>query len=152
MDIGRKKLPHEPPQGLVPNPEFEVFFITVCCERRGIHQLDRDDVWSAIRETAEVRQMTGDWKVSLLLAMPDHWHGLVAFPGTKPMERVIGSMKSWLAKSRGIRWQSGFFDHRLRSWESAAEKRRYILKNPVRAGLAQEGAAWPYQMDRFETR
>lgn len=152
MEIGRKKLPHEPPSVLPPNPEGEVYFITVCCEKRGFNQLACEAIWNAIRETAEFRQAAGDWKVSLLLAMPDHWHGLVSFPGRKPMEKVIGHMKGWLAKSQGIRWQSGFFDHRLRSWESAKEKRRYILMNPVRAGLMEEGGTWLYQMDRFEDR
>ena len=152
MEIGRKKLPHEMPPGVVPNPEHEVYFITLCCEPRGLNQLALPDVWQAIRETVEVRQTAGDWKVSLMLAMPDHLHALISFSGRKPMEKVIGNLKAWLAKSQGIRWQSGFFDHRLRSWESAEEKRRYILKNPVRAGLVIEGDTWSYQMDRFEHR
>jgi REP element-mobilizing transposase RayT len=152
MEIGRKKLPHDPPPVVLPNPEHEVYFITVCCEERHANQLALQNVWNAIHETAQVREAAGDWKVSLLLAMPDHWHGLVSFPGRKPMEKVIGQMKGWLAKSRGIRWQSGFFDHRLRSSESAEEKRRYILMNPVRAGLIGEGGKWPYVMDRFGER
>ena len=41
MEIGRKKLPHEMPPGVVPNPEFEVYFITICCEPRGRNQLVR---------------------------------------------------------------------------------------------------------------
>ena len=152
MEIGRKKLPHEMPPEVVPNPEHEVVFITICCEARGLNQLALPEVWQAIRETVEVRQTAGDWKVSLMLAMPDHLHALIAFPGRKPMEKVIGTMKAWLAKTRRIEWQSGYFDHRLRSWESAEEKRRYILNNPVRAGLVVDGETWPYQMDRFEQR
>jgi REP element-mobilizing transposase RayT len=152
MEIGRKKLPHELPPGVMPNPEFEVYFITICCEPRGLNQLALPEVWQAICETMDARQSVGDIRVSLMLAMPDHLHALIAFPGRKPMEKVIGNVKAWLAKSRGIEWQSGFFDHRLRSWESAEEKRRYILNNPVRAGLVVEGESWPFQMDQFEKR
>lgn len=38
------------------------------------------------------------------------------------------------------RWQRDFFDHRLRSIESAAEKAQYIRMNPVRAGLVNRSA------------
>jgi hypothetical protein len=150
MDIGRKKLAHDLPPIIWPNPEGEVFFITVCCEPRGTNQLATPSAWQALRETAMHRQTSGDWDVSLLLAMPDHWHALCGFHVT--MARVIADLKSWLARFHGIRWQRDFFDHRLRSWESAAQKRQYILANPLRAGLIAEGDDWPYVMDRFVVR
>jgi len=65
------------------------------------------------------------------------------------MKKVVSDLKAWLAKKHGVRWQRDFFDHRLRSWESAEEKGAYIRANPVRAGLVEEGGAWPYVLDRF---
>ena len=115
---------------------------------RSANQLAIPEAWHALRETALRREVDGDWRITLLLAMPDHWHGLCAFP-SKPMRKVIGDLKSWLARSHGIRWQQDFFDHRLRSWESAAEKRRYILNNPLRAGLIENGEAWPSVLDQL---
>jgi len=41
-------------------------------------------------------------------------------------------------------WQKGFFDHLLRSEESYAEKRDYVLNNPVRVGLVERPEAWNY--------
>jgi hypothetical protein len=41
-------------------------------------------------------------------------------------------------RERGVAppdWQKGFFDHVLRSQESAGEKWKYVRENPVRAGL-----------------
>ena len=41
-------------------------------------------------------------------------------------------------RERGVtppHWQKGFFDHVLRSQESAGEKWKYVRENPVRAGL-----------------
>ena len=100
MEMGRKKLPHHIPPEVVPDPEHEVYFITICCEPRGLNQPALPEVWQAIRETVEVRQTAGDWEAFPDVAMPDHLHALIAFPGRNPMEKVIGTIKAWLAKSR----------------------------------------------------
>jgi hypothetical protein len=60
--------------------------------------------------------------------------------------------KQWtarhIAKDMRIKppvWQSGFFDHVLRSEESYAEKWAYVRANPVRAGLVASSDEWPHQ-------
>ena len=111
---------HDVPDGIEINPEGEVFFITICCLPRGENQLARSDVWSVIDETLKMREASGDCSVLLVLAMPDHLHGLFAFPGGKKMQRVMSSFKEWVAKCSGVKWQRDFFEHRLRGWESAA--------------------------------
>jgi REP element-mobilizing transposase RayT len=143
--IGRKILPHEVPAHIVPNPEGDIFFITINTIPRGLNQLAADDVWSRIVESIQVREEAKDLRCSLLLAMPDHLHGLFEFPGDKAMKDVISAFKGWMAKCKGIKWQRDFFDHRLRGWESAAEKAHYIRMNPVRAGLCEKPEDWPYQ-------
>ncbi len=143
--IGRRSLPHDVPPNIRPDPEGEVFFITICTEPRGENQLAIPGIWDALRETIEIRESRSDIHCRLLLAMPDHLHGLFAFPGDVPMKRAITSLKGWMAKQHGIRWQRDFFDHRLRSWESAQEKATYIRQNPVRASLCAKPEDWPYQ-------
>jgi REP element-mobilizing transposase RayT len=143
--IGRKFLSHVVPPHVVPNPEGDVFFITINTLPRGANQLAVPEVWDQIAESIQIREANHDLRCSLLLAMPDHLHGLFEFPGGKPMENVIASFKSWMAKSKGIRWQRDFFDHRLRGHESAAGKAAYIRMNPVRAGLVEKPEDWPYQ-------
>ena len=64
------------------------------------------------------------------------------------MPQVVAGFKRWVARHGGVQWQSDFFEHRIRGWESAQEKRTYILNNPVRAGLVAEAADWPYQVGR----
>jgi REP element-mobilizing transposase RayT len=145
MNIGRKHLPHEGGSQLSANPEGEVYFITICCVPRGKNQLAHPEIWQAIDETLTLRE-TGDvLQCRLALAMPDHFHALLSFPGPKPMTKVIADFKSWLAKQHGIRWQRDFFDHRLRTWESGVEKANYIRMNPARAGLVADPKDWPYQ-------
>ena len=84
------------------------------------------------------------WYPHLVLFMPDHLHMLVSF-GEKP--GMLASIKNWkryTARIAGIRWQDGFFDHRLRRDESFVEKAAYIRMNPVRAGLVKTPEEWPY--------
>jgi len=144
-NIGRKFLFHD---GQPVNPissEGDVYFITICCIPRNNNQLATATIWQAIEETLSVRESNGDLKCRLVLAMPDHLHGLFEFPDSKPMTKVIANFKSWLAKQHGIHWQRDFFEHRLRGWESALEKAKYIRMNPVRAGLVANPQDWPYQ-------
>jgi putative transposase len=144
-NIGRNRLPHDGGPLFSTTPEGEIYFITICCIPRNTNQLAIHEVWQAIEETLAVRETHGDMICRLILSMPDHLHGLFGFPSSKPMTKVISDFKSWLAKQCGIQWQRDFFDHRLRTMESAAEKAKYIRMNPVRAGLVANPEDWPYQ-------
>jgi REP element-mobilizing transposase RayT len=122
-----------------------VYFITICCNPRGPNQLAVPEVWETILSTIDHREKIGDMKCRLALAMPDHLHALMGFPGEKSMKSVVTAIKSWVAGKAGVDWQRDFFDHRLRSWESAREKANYIRMNPVRARLVERPEDWPFQ-------
>jgi REP element-mobilizing transposase RayT len=81
------------------------------------------------------------------MAMPDHLHGIVVFPEHFHLRKQISDWKRWMATQHGIQWQDGFFDHRLRTIESATEKGDYIRMNPVQAGLVGAPETWPYRRD-----
>jgi putative transposase len=76
--------------------------------------------------------------------MPDHVHLLVNISDENRISRIVGIWKAGVARSHNIRWQRNFFDHRLRGDESGEAKFQYILANPVRAGLIDDGLNWPY--------
>jgi putative transposase len=142
MDFLRKHLPHDPPDWI--DPTQEAFFVTINCLPRGTNHLAKPNIWAALIETVEFREKLGDWNWRLILAMPDHLHGIVTFPNSFFMKKSISSWKRWLAKSQSICWQRDFFDHRLRNTASAVEKANYIRMNPVRAGLCANPEDWPY--------
>jgi|SRR5208283_971533 len=48
------------------------------------------------------------------------------------------------------RLQRASFHHRIRSDESAEERRAYMIENPVRAGLVQRACDWPYGGEVFK--
>ncbi len=80
----------------------------------------------------------------MILLMPDHVHGLIAFPLDERMKGVVAKWKEYVAKKIGISWQRDFFDHRIRDVNSLEEKEAYILNNPVRKGLVENSEEWPY--------
>jgi len=136
---------HEVPDGVSQNPEAEVFFVTICCDPRGVNQLANDGVWRVIDDSLRHFEGIGQLAVKVVLAMPDHLHGLFAFPGDATMNRVMVGFKRWVASQTTVKWQRGFFDHRIRTVESGAEKAAYIRMNPVAAGLVSQPEAWPFQ-------
>jgi putative transposase len=79
--------------------------------------------------------------------MPDHLHGIVIFPERFEIQKMIREWKRWLTRQYQFAWQDGFFEHRLRSQDSAVEKAEYIRMNPVRAGLVENADSWPFQRD-----
>ena len=110
-----------------------------------MNQLCNPETSALALGSARHRHAAGDWFALLFLLMPDHLHALVAFPPHKAMVEVVPLWKGYLARMAGIRWQRGFFDHRLRCAESWEAKALYIRMNPVRAGLIANPENWPYQ-------
>jgi putative transposase len=137
----RKKLNHSTP-GWVEGPEY---FITICCEDRRINSLCHPMIGQIILNSSRNLNSKGIWQCELLLLMPDHLHLLATFSGKKSMEAVITLWKRWLVVHTRVKFQRGFFDHRLRSVYSSCEKWAYINLNPVRRGLINDPLAWPYR-------
>ncbi|KFN45070.1 hypothetical protein N789_03345 [Arenimonas oryziterrae DSM 21050 = YC6267] len=94
------------------------------------------------------------WRDSQLLAwvlMPDHWHGLVRLGRDDDLSTLMGRFKSVTARAvpqcfriNGWLWNRGFHDHALHNDEGVRETARYLVANPLRAGLVDEIANYPY--------
>lgn len=82
--------------------------------------------------------------------MPDHVHVLVSLIGDALLPRWLGDIKRWTtsqARQRTgvqLRWQPNFYEHVVRSDEDVVELARYILANPVRAGLVASVGEFPF--------
>ncbi len=138
----RKTLPHESPSWV--DPAKEIYFITICCRKRGLNQLTLPKISEPLIDTIRHRNDRGDWYAHIAMLMPDHLHLLLSFPREKPLQTTISKWKEWTAKKLRIEWQRDFFEHRLRRDESYREKANYIMLNPVRAGLIGSTEDWPY--------
>ena len=82
--------------------------------------------------------------------MPDHMHLLLQLGEreslAKAVQRIKGRIAFELARTVGLRevWQSGYHDHALRAEESIAGVARYLVANPLRAGLVASVGEWPF--------
>ena len=91
--------------------------------------------------------------------MPDHVHLLVEGLATDAyLPRFMKSAKessgrSYFRRAGSPLWQEGFYDRVLRREEDARGVARYILENPVRAGLVAHPLEYPFiGSDRWSVR
>src|SRR6266571_616809 len=82
------------------------------------------------------------WHCRIMVLMPDHLHGIIAFPREPGMKTTVNDWKKYLARNHGVEWQRDFFDHRLRNHHELDEKTSYALMNPVRKGLCERAEDW----------
>ncbi len=78
------------------------------------------------------------------VVMPDHCHWLLS-PQSRSLSAVVGRVKARCAKAigQGPLWQPGFHDHAARQEEDLQAMARYIVANPLRAGLVTRVADYP---------
>ncbi len=88
--------------------------------------------------------------------MPDHIHWLFALQNQSSLAEVIRSVKgrssNQIQKIRRERneiatkqalWQDGYHDHAVRKEEDLQQLARYIVANPLRAGIVNKIANYP---------
>ena len=92
-------------------------------------RLDRDDYVKSI-----------SW-----IVMPDHVHWLFQLENNMALAEVMKRLKAWSARSintqlnrKGKVWQKTYYDHALRQDEDVKAVSRYIVANPLRAGLVED--------------
>jgi REP element-mobilizing transposase RayT len=97
----------------------------------------RSVVVSVIRRLDRIR-----YDVEAFVVMPNHVHVLVGLGQAGSLRRECRAWKhlsatgiNMLLGRRGTFWQSESWDHLVRTPESFARIRRYIVENPARAGL-----------------
>ena len=88
--------------------------------------------------------------------MPDHAHWLVQLHGHDALATVVNRLKSASARAvnqalgrRGALWSRAFHDHALRSDETIEVVARYIIANPIRAGLVSRVGDYPFWNTTF---
>lgn len=79
------------------------------------------------------------------VVMPDHVHWLMQLKERASLSEAVRLYKAKVSLLLGQHaWQSGFHDHALRAEENLAEVARYIVANPLRAGLCDKIGNYPY--------
>jgi len=125
------------------------YFVTFCTfDRRDV----LSDVVTAQSVLSQFRRTSRRNKFAILAycLMPNHVHLLVE--GRTARSDLRGYIKA-LKQSSGQRyaahakrplWQEGYYDRVLRPDDDVTTVARYIVDNPVRAGLARAAADYPF--------
>lgn len=98
----------------------------------------------------EEMSLAAQVRVFAYCLMPDHVHLLLGSPGESSLTYFVGAWKSQCYRERrslGLDrpfWQRSFYDHILRSDDDLLETARYILDNPVRAGIVDSVGDYPF--------
>lgn len=82
--------------------------------------------------------------------MPDHFHWFMQLADSHDLSTVVATIKSvsahrinhYLGK-QGSFWQAGFHDHAVRKEEDIQALARYVVANPLRAGLVENIGDYP---------
>ena len=85
------------------------------------------------------------------ILMPDHVHWLIQIGVAVDLAAVVCRLKSASARRTnrilarsGALWQRAYYDHALRTDEDLIRVARYIVANPVRAGLVKRVGDYPF--------
>jgi REP element-mobilizing transposase RayT len=134
----------------LPDAVFEdnhhVVSLTTCTAGRG-RWLGDVELAGIVRD--EVLRIHDGQPVLGYCLMPDHLHLIVCNAGV-PVSRTMNLLKGRASKRvRALRpgldvWMPGYWDHIVRKHEGLYAVLRYVLSNPVRAGLAERWWDYPW--------
>ncbi|MGA7437159.1 MAG: transposase [Luteibacter sp.] len=125
-----------------------IYFITCVAWNRA--PVFRD--YRAARMASRIIHNPKTWKGAECLAwvlMPDHFHALIQL-GDGDLSKVVASFRSRVTRAFRAEgrtsplWQRAFQDRALRRDEDIRAVARYIVANPLRAGLVNHVCDYPY--------
>jgi putative transposase len=125
------------------------YFLTICTFQKIEHFRSADVVkvlWLQFLRTSADH----GFAIPAYCFMPDHVHVLAeGRRESADLRRFVNDVKqrtahdarSWI---RGRLWQPGYYDRVLRDDDSSHDVARYIVANPVRAGLVASPRDYPF--------
>ncbi|QNT39780.1 transposase [Pseudomonas asiatica] len=110
------------------------------------------DFWLARAVIQQLRQAEREGACQSLawVVMPDHLHWLIQLNDSTlcSLMRRFKSRSSHALYHRGMRrekvWQAGYQDHAIRREEDIRRVAKYVICNPLRAGLASRVGDYPH--------
>lgn len=138
-----------PAHGIRETDRPPLLFVTICTKNR--------NPWLAAPDVHEILIKTWHqadaWLMGRYIIMPDHIHFLAAcrLPEISLSNWISywKSISSQTWKNPSRKWQSGYWDRRLRKEEKWQDKWLYIVHNPVRHKLAAHPDQWPFQSEIY---
>jgi REP element-mobilizing transposase RayT len=125
------------------------YFVTTCTlDRRKVFV--SDDFCAISRDELFALSESFGFATDAYVFMPDHVHWLCeAQREGASLTRFVSMFKqrtgfAWHQRAGGRLWQKGYWERVLRQNENSLSIARYIVENPVRAGLVRDARDYPY--------
>ena len=129
LRVGRRSLANQVYHVSSATVGRQTHFKDFACGRLVVHAMRRE-------------QEAGHADTLAFVIMPDHFHWLLALSGSRSLSVCVNTVKSFSARSinrllgrQGQAWQTGFYDRAIRREDDLVSVARYIIANPVRAGI-----------------
>ncbi|WP_172300031.1 transposase [Pseudoruegeria sp. HB172150] len=142
------------------------YFFTVNLAERG-GSLLVDEI-GALREAYRRTVAEAPFRCEAMVVLPDHLHALWTLPEGDSayserwrrikarFSRSVGQARARSASKRAKRecgiWQRRFWEHTIRDERDFTAHLTYCWSNPVRHGLVQRAADWPFSSFQREVR
>jgi len=123
--------------------ENQIYFITTVINKRKKIFVNLDVCRNII---LQMKSLDDEGHVATIawVIMPDHIHWLFELKSDFDLAKVIKIFKGCSARKinsllgvKGTFWQHAYYDHALRTDEDIKKVARYIVANPLRAGLVE---------------
>jgi hypothetical protein len=128
---------------------FVAFDRVLDARATGPQWLIRPDIAGAVVDVLFAGREKGFYELGSWVVMPNHVHVLI-FPLVE-LTRVVSGIKVASAKAAngllgrsGAFWSRDYFDRSIRNADEEQRVIRYILNNPVKAGLCGDASSWPF--------
>jgi REP element-mobilizing transposase RayT len=122
----------------------QVYLGTAVCRRRMPVFASFDAARTLIRILRN-EHCRGSAQTLCFVVMPDHLHWLLVLGEGESLSAVVRRVKALMSKRSGLSvWQKGFHDHALRREEDVQTVARYVVANPLRAGLVERLGEYPH--------
>lgn len=126
----------------------QVYLVTTSTDRR---QPQLADFWMGRTVVRAMQQIQAQGLATTLayVVMPDHMHWLFELGNARLVDvvRLVKGRSAYAIAASSSRpgrvWQSGFHDHALRTEERVIDAARYVIANPLRAGLVTRLGDYP---------
>jgi REP element-mobilizing transposase RayT len=122
----------------------QIYAITVVTRNRKHYFADFNSSRTLIN-VLRSDERTGDANALCFVVMPDHFHWLMQLQERKNLSATVQSVKSKTTKALGFPvWQKVFHDRAIRHEDDLVDIARYIVANPIRAGLVNSIKEYPH--------
>ena len=128
----------------------QIYLITVCCINKERIFLDCNAA-RAMSSTLHHVLKDKQSKILAWVVMPDHMHLALQLTEDETLAKTMNQINSCsaIAVNRALNrrsqlWQGAYHDHALRDEDQLFTAIRYLISNPIRAGLVEKLGDYPY--------